>query len=221
MNNKINLESNEVDSVENNKEQKKIRLPFYKLEENKKFKNKIIQQKLKKVEWTLPAHTLYKKKKIILKKIKEEKNEGNNEEKNNNNNNNNNVNNINNNDNNNNNGSTKINSFEHFNIDEGDKMKILKHSVNQVVDKKNRLSRKQRRIQQAENTLASFLSKEDKKSLFGRKNTVSSFNFNSSPERSSKIFGSFMEKTGQSDHNLPNVNVIIFNYRIIKLRLSC
>ena len=45
-------------------------------------------------------------------------------------------------------------------------MKNIKYGVDELKIKKSRLSRKQRKLQEVENTLASFLSKEDKFNLF-------------------------------------------------------
>lgn len=58
----------------------------------------------------------------------------------------------------------------------GDKLKLLKYGVNEIHQKKDRLSRKQRKLQEAENTLASFLSKEDKSHY--KDDSGSNLNFN-------------------------------------------
>jgi hypothetical protein len=184
------------------KEAKKIRLPYYKLEELKKqeekkvFKNPNKTKPQQKVEWSLPGHTLYKKKKIGMRSKEEDKKDPE-EEK-------------------------GIIVDKGINMDIGDKLKQLKYSIDDVVEKKLRLSKKQRRLQQAENTLASFLSKEDKQSLFGRKNTISSFNMHS-PERdfyksNSKLID--ISLINQSGNNLQPVNVNIYLIRILKQKLN-
>jgi hypothetical protein len=56
--------------------------------------------------------------------------------------------------------------YSDVNMNEGDFMKKRKYENREVKTQKFRLSKKQRRLQEGENTLASFLTKEDKQSLF-------------------------------------------------------
>lgn len=168
------------------KESKKLtRLPFYKLEELKKQEEKKLKQHHKKKKDDIlsghlhmhnqtnhshsiyPSHSLYPKKKsvkTVLKKIKEEKHLYDSSEptdkyvqKN-----------IPN--------SSNTNSNIQLPSEIGDKLKLLKYGVNEIHQKKDRLSRKQRKLQEAENTLASFLSKEDKSHY--KDDSVSNLNFN-------------------------------------------
>jgi hypothetical protein len=60
----------------------------------------------------------------------------------------------------------------------GDRLKNLKYAEEEIKIKKSRLSRKQRRLQEAENTLASFLSKEDKFNLFNNDEGLNRINSN-------------------------------------------
>jgi len=71
----------------------------------------------------------------------------------------------------------------------GDKLKLLKYSVNDVKQKKNKLSRKQRRLQEGENTLASFLSREDKSFFTSNKNEESLRRNSSKINQNSSSFG--------------------------------
>lgn len=168
------------------KESKKLtRLPFYKLEELKKQEEKKLKQHHKKKKDDIlsghlhmhnqtnhshsiyPSHSLYPKKKsvkTVLKKIKEEKHINDPSEpadkhvqKN-----------IPN--------SSNTNSNIQLPSEIGDKLKLLKYGVNEIHQKKHRLSRKQRKLQEAENTLASFLSKEDKSHY--KDDSGSNLNFN-------------------------------------------
>jgi hypothetical protein len=194
MNNKIYQDDSEANEAAN-KESKKIRLPFYKLEELKKqeekkiFKNPNKTKPVQKVEWSLPGHTLYKKKKsvVVLRQIKEEKEDKKDEL-----------------------GEQSIIGLrapvieKTNNKDIGDKLKQLKYSIDEVVEKGVRLSRKQRRLQQAENTLGSFMSKEDKASLFGRKNTMSSFGCRS-PEREFLKTSSKIIDCSLNDNNIQQI----------------
>lgn len=152
----IPIDKNEI-AFSFQKESKKLtRLPYYKLEELRKQEEKKLKHphKVKKKEEhananvnTHPQTHAMKKKKTVLKKIKEEPRENGEEvktqkdkdaEKK--------------------TGEKKDTKVENV----GDKYKTLKYSVGGVEQKKIKLSRKQRKLQEAENTLASFLSKEDK-----------------------------------------------------------
>jgi len=68
--------------------------------------------------------------------------------------------------------------YKDVNVNEGDFMKKRKYENREVKTQKYRLSKKQRRLQEGENTLGSFLTKEDKQSLFlieekvGKKNKI-------------------------------------------------
>jgi hypothetical protein len=227
----IPLDKNEI-SYSFAKEAKKLmRLPYYKLEELKKQEEKKLKNPHKnkkkdeqvKVEKTIyPVHTLHKKpKKIILKKIKEEKEPHQEAEKpkedlemtNKTNSNNIQINDekraiIN-------------NLLNNVSNEKVNKLQQLKYSVNNVVEKKIRLSRKQRRLQEAENTLGSFLSKEDKIN-FGRSRLSSNYSSNNflttvegdyivRTNSSMKFNNSLMEKT---NHSQSVQNVIgLLNFR--------
>jgi hypothetical protein len=190
------------------RESKKLtRLPFYKLEELKKQEEKKLKQHHKKKKddiltghlhnQTHHSHSLHPKKKslkTVLKKIKEEKHKNDQTE-------------------------TKekhvqinipnsnnTNSNVPIPSEIGDKLKLLKYGVNEIHQKKDRLSRKQRKLQEAENTLASFLSREDKSHykedsgsnlIFNRQNSFKNINMNSN------ISG---HSTGQNENKLIPTN---------------
>lgn len=104
---------------------------------------------------------------------------------------------------------------------EGDRLKNLKYAADEIKIKKNRLSRKQRRLQEAENTLASFLSKEDKFNLFNgdegllrfssnMNNTSKNNNFynNSNSNLNFQAFNSFNYKDNNNNiQNNKNENI--------------
>ena len=213
------------------KESKKLtRLPFYKLEELKKQEEKKTKHRHKanKKEDILIPHVPVidktekagKKKKIILKKIKEEKPKtkteyietcksenhivkddkeygGSTQD----------FNKIN----------FKTKSDYDYNLlnknklenHSGNSLQLLKYSTNEMPQKKIKLSRKQRKLQEAENTLASFLSKEEKNNLF---NNNSSNNYNASKfmiseEGYNNLYSnSYNEKYLTSSLNLSGVN---------------
>lgn len=63
-------------------------------------------------------------------------------------------------------------------LNKGDRLKNLKYAEDEINIKKTRLSRKQKKLQEAENTLASFLSKEDKFNLFNNDDGLNKLNRN-------------------------------------------
>jgi hypothetical protein len=196
----VSLDKTEI-SYSMNKEAKKLmRLPYYKLEELKKQEEKKLKHpnKLKKKEEhnKIEKQHLGKQKKIILKKrdsenikkveekIKELADEPIDK----------------------NNKAEVKEEFIHKDIQPGDRLAMLKYSVNDIIDKKSRLSRKQRKLQQAENTLASFMSKEDKEALFHKKN----FNNNNKQEYE-KLPSKYDNSTDKNDKTLLNSTKEVIN----------
>jgi len=87
----------------------------------------------------------------------------------------------------------------------GDRLKNLKYAEEEIKIKKSRLSRKQRRLQEAENTLASFLSKEDKFNLFNNDDGLNRINSNISVG-SKNNNNNFINLHSSSSNNFNNQN---------------
>jgi hypothetical protein len=212
------------------KEAKKLtRLPYYKLEELKKIEDKKLKHphKIKNIKELKDHHHNHMsqhlgktvKKKNNLKKIKEEnfsKAEGSEskfDSKN--------INSI---DIKTQNNSQQVGAFPYQNDDNkifdkkqsyplnpkvGNDLKLLKYSVNEIQSKNLRLSKKQRKLQEAENTLASFMSKEDKSYLnsedsysnkiFKKSSSINNMNFSASANLSSNSNNNFNSSSNLYD----------------------
>ncbi len=102
-------------------------------------------------------------------------------------------------------------------VNKGDRLKNLKYAEDEIKIKKSRLSRKQRRLQEAENTLASFLSKEDKFNLFNNDEGLNRVNSNLSISSRNNNFNNnnnFINLHFSNSNNFLPQNTLINNNNI-------